>query len=90
MLTPPKLRRSWVELGSTLLLVTACSSGPSTPYNSWQVAGDSQFFVHPTTHMPEVMGVAQRYCAERGKTAVVHHQSPYGPDGLRQTQVLCR
>jgi hypothetical protein len=73
-----------------LLFIGDCSAVPSEPYRDYVAQGDSQFFVHPATWGIEVAQVAMRYCANRGKTAVVQHQAPYGDHGLRQTNYLCR
>lgn len=83
-------RRRLLASGVLAALAAACSSGPSTPYNSRQVNGDSLYYVHPSTYMPEVMQDAQGYCSGRGKSAVVQFQAAYGVNGLRQSQILCR
>ncbi len=61
-----------------------------TPYNSRQVSGDSQFFVHPASYSGDITALAIQYCTTRGKTAYLGSQVPHSPGGIVQSNYICR
>jgi hypothetical protein len=58
-------------------------------YIDRQVMGDSQMILHYHGTLAEVNGIAMRYCAGRGKTAVVQSQTRINEDRMT-TSYLCR
>ena len=73
---------------AAILLSPGC--GTQTPYNSRQVSGDSQFFVHPATYTDDITALAIQYCAARGKAAYLGSQVPHSPGGIVQSNYICR